>query len=287
MRTNRAAAETFDSEVEQDDPSFQWPPPEDDVVIEEHLDNGVLEVFAADEPHETAPAEYRRGRTIRSRALPIAFGLLLMLAVGETVYIIRTSMSGSPPDPVATRPAATAPSPQPSPPETVASTPLPPPMPGPTEKASIVPPAKNNAAKPADDGRGFLTIDSPVELDVYRGQRLVGRSRSRLTLPAGVHTLVLVNDSLRYKRSERVRVEATRNSRLNISLPQSTVHLNAQPWAEVWIDGKPAGETPLGNLSLPIGAHDIVFRHPELGERTVSTVVRVGLPTRVSVDLRK
>ena len=57
--------------------------------------------------------------------------------------------------------------------------------------------------------------------------------------------------------------------------------------AEVWIDGKSAGETPIGNLALGIGPHNIVFRHPELGEKTVSTVVKAGVPTRVTVDLRK
>ena len=43
--------------------------------------------------------------------------------------------------------------------------------------------------------------------------------------------------------------------------------LNALPWAEVWIDGESIGETPIGKVSVPIGWHEIVFRHPELGEK--------------------
>jgi serine/threonine-protein kinase len=63
--------------------------------------------------------------------------------------------------------------------------------------------------------------------------------------------------------------------------------LNAQPWADVWIDGERIGETPIGSVSVPIGPHEVVFRHPELGEQVVRTTVMTGEPTRVSVDMRK
>jgi hypothetical protein len=55
------------------------------------------------------------------------------------------------------------------------------------------------------------------------------------------------------------------------------------PWATVSIDGNTVGETPLGNVSLPLGEHQIVFRHPQLGERTQKVVVKANAPTRVSV----
>ena len=45
------------------------------------------------------------------------------------------------------------------------------------------------------------------------------------------------------------------------------VNLNALPWAEVWIDGRRIGETPLANIKIPLGDHEAVFRHPQLSER--------------------
>jgi hypothetical protein len=63
--------------------------------------------------------------------------------------------------------------------------------------------------------------------------------------------------------------------------------LNALPWAEVWVDGERAGETPLGNLRLPIGRHSILFRHPELGEQHHTVTVTLKDVARLSVDLRK
>jgi len=37
---------------------------------------------------------------------------------------------------------------------------------------------------------------------------------------------------------------------------------------------------------VPIGTHEIVFRHPDLGERRTTTTVTTGAPTRVSMDMR-
>ena len=64
------------------------------------------------------------------------------------------------------------------------------------------------------------------------------------------------------------------------------VNLNAAPWAEVWIDGRRVGETPIGNLSVSIGPHEVVFKHPQLGEKRQAISVTLGAPLRVSVDMK-
>jgi serine/threonine-protein kinase len=74
---------------------------------------------------------------------------------------------------------------------------------------------------------------------------------------------------------------------LKVEWPKGIISINALPWADVWIDGDRIGETPIGNLSLPIGPHEITFRHPELGEQRYATTVSLKAPARVSVDLRK
>jgi hypothetical protein len=43
------------------------------------------------------------------------------------------------------------------------------------------------------------------------------------------------------------------------------------------------GDTPLANLSVSLGEHDVLFRHPELGERRQKAVVKADTLTRVSV----
>ena len=44
---------------------------------------------------------------------------------------------------------------------------------------------------------------------------------------------------------------------------------------------------PGGNLQVPIGPHDVVFRHPDLGEQHHAVSVTLTAPARLSVDLRK
>jgi serine/threonine-protein kinase len=72
----------------------------------------------------------------------------------------------------------------------------------------------------------------------------------------------------------------------SIELPKGSVNLNAMPWAEVFIDGKRVGETPIGNLEVPIGPHEIVFRHPQLGEKRHAISVTAAAPVRLSVAMK-
>jgi len=51
------------------------------------------------------------------------------------------------------------------------------------------------------------------------------------------------------------------------------VRLIVQPWAEVLVDGRSAGVTPLSPLALPAGAHTLVLRNPELGREVKRHVV--------------
>jgi hypothetical protein len=84
-----------------------------------------------------------------------------------------------------------------------------------------------------------------------------------------------VNELTGFRYSQSVTVRAGKMTNLAISVPKGRVSINAVPWAEVLIDGSAQGQTPLANLSLPIGSHEIVFRHPQLGERKQTVVVKV------------
>ena len=63
--------------------------------------------------------------------------------------------------------------------------------------------------------------------------------------------------------------------------------MNARPWAEVLLDGATVGETPLANLLIAIGSHELVFRHPQFAERRQTIVVTAKGPNRIAADLTK
>jgi hypothetical protein len=63
-------------------------------------------------------------------------------------------------------------------------------------------------------------------------------------------------------------------------------NFTATPWAEVWMDGKKLGETPLMNQPVPLGKREFVFKNPKLGERRVTVTIRADSVASVSVDMR-
>jgi hypothetical protein len=135
---------------------------------------------------------------------------------------------------------------------------------------------------------GWLSVSAPVEVQLLEAGRLLGTSRSdRIMVAAGRHDIEIVNEMLDYRAIRTVQVAPGRVATISIEMPKGTIALNAIPWAEVWVDGNRMGETPIGNLSMSIGPHEIVFRHPELGEQRHAVTVTAGAPARLSVDLRK
>ena len=153
--------------------------------------------------------------------------------------------------------------------------------PGATTSLVVSPPVAAGALS------GWLQIASAEPLQIFEDGRLLGTSRlDRMMLPAGSHTLELVNEELGFRTRRSVSVNPGATTRVGIDLPQGTLAVNAQPWAEVWIDGEPAGSTPIGGRLVTIGRHDLLFRHPQFGERRASVVVKFQQAARIGIDLR-
>jgi hypothetical protein len=135
---------------------------------------------------------------------------------------------------------------------------------------------------------GWISLAAPADLQVYENDSLLGSNRSdRIMVSVGRHELTIVNDALGFRANRVVNVQPGQVSPIRLEWPKGTMAINALPWAEVFVDGERVGETPIGSLSVPIGNHDILFRHPELGERLLRTTVTLDSPARLSVDLRK
>jgi len=136
---------------------------------------------------------------------------------------------------------------------------------------------------------GWIAVNSPVEMQLLEKDHLIGTSRTdRLMVAAGRHEIDIVNDEIGYRTTRNVQVNAGKVAPVNIEMPNGKIAINAVPWAEVFIDGVGVGQTPIGDFSLPIGHHDVLFRNPELGsELRQNAVVTLKGVLRLSVDMRK
>ena len=106
-------------------------------------------------------------------------------------------------------------------------------------------------------------------------------------MAAGRHEIELVNQAQGYRSVRLVDIVPGKVTTLAIEAPApGLVNVNASPWAEVWIGGRRIGETPLANVSVPAGQHEVVFRHPQLGEKRQDLSVTPGARVRLSMDMR-
>jgi hypothetical protein len=133
---------------------------------------------------------------------------------------------------------------------------------------------------------GWLTVTAPFDVLVSEGNNVVGTGRSaKIMLPAGRHSLTLVNESLQYSESRTIDIAAGQTATVSVNAPRVGFSANARPWADVIVDGANVGQTPIANFPMTIGTHEIVFRHPQLGERRQTVLVTSKGPNRIAVDL--
>jgi hypothetical protein len=135
---------------------------------------------------------------------------------------------------------------------------------------------------------GWIAISSPIDVQLFEGGKLLGSSQTdRIMVVSGAHLIELVNETLGYRGTRNISVAPGKVETVNVKLPMGSMAINAIPWAEVWVDGEKAGDTPIGNFSVAIGKHEVTFRNPELGEAHQNVTVTMSGPARISIDLRK
>jgi hypothetical protein len=150
--------------------------------------------------------------------------------------------------------------------------------------SSVLAPVSTASAGPVS---GWLSVKAPFSLEIHQGGRLIGTTDSdRIMMAAGRHEIELSNDTLGYSVTRTIQVAPGKVASFSVDLPMGVINLNAAPWAEVFVDGRRVGDTPIGNLAIAIGPHEIVFRHPQLGEKRQAVSVTLKTPVRLSVDMK-
>lgn len=133
---------------------------------------------------------------------------------------------------------------------------------------------------------GWLTVRSRVPVEVLDRGRAVGLSNDgRLLVPAGRRRLQFVNNEYGVNTSQDVVIRAGQQADLTVPLTHGGLSVTTDIPADVWVDGQSVGRTPTGNIDVPVGEHEVLVSHPELGDQRLTVIVGMGAPTRLSVRL--
>jgi hypothetical protein len=136
-------------------------------------------------------------------------------------------------------------------------------------------------------GSGWLEVAAALPLQILENGRVIGTTEAaRTMLPVGRHNLAFVAADYGFRTQRTVDIGRGRTTVLTVALDRVPLSINATPWAEVFLNGTRIGETPLAGVLTTIGLHQVEFRHPELGRRTVPVRVTLQQPARISVDMR-
>jgi len=135
---------------------------------------------------------------------------------------------------------------------------------------------------------GTILIKKPADYDVeiYAGDRRIGKAGETLALVEGKHALTFRNDKLFVKESAQVAVEGGRASTPLITFPAiGSLTVQAQPSnCKVFVDGVYVDVTPVLNLPIASGGHRVkVVFVPNGAEQEVNVAVSGGKDALVTV----
>ncbi len=145
----------------------------------------------------------------------------------------------------------------------------------------------SRAAEPDAPRGGTLVITSNVEADVYIDGRKVGTTDAIVRdLAAGKRQLRVVAPTGARKELS-VKISAGAVTKRTVSFGQGTLALRVQPWANVKIDKKLVGETPMPPVPLVEGRHEVVLENPEINRRKrLFVTIRPGREESLVVNLK-
>ena len=135
---------------------------------------------------------------------------------------------------------------------------------------------------------GWLRIRSPYSLVVSEKGRAFGATTGQaLMVPAGRHHFDLSNSALALKVRQFVDVPPGKVVTVPFEAPMGMMNLSSDEPAEVWLDGRLIGHTPLMTLPATLGSHEVVFRHARLGDVSYTVNVTLAAPVRLVVTFNK
>jgi hypothetical protein len=147
---------------------------------------------------------------------------------------------------------------------------------------------------PAGDDHGergpsrvSVTIRTDPPTKVYLDNRIVGDSPASTRVAAGTHSVRCVSAAQEINFTTSIRVPDGAPFNTAITIPRGTLRINVLPWANVTVNGRSLGQTPIAPRQVFAGRYTVRIENPTL-EKSETRVVNVpsgGVGT-LAVDWR-
>ena len=193
----------------------------------------------------------------------------------ESAASVEPAVKPPPPEPVPAPEPETKPEPEPEP-EKVA----------PVKK----PPRKKKKKKRkviAKKSTGFISVTTEPPADIFLGKKKLGRgSIQQASVPAGKHKLRVV---LRKGTQRTMPVSIKRGEHIekSVAFGSGTLRIVVLPWANVWVDGKKKGQTPMPSMELMEGFHQVRLANDQIGkDQTKKVKIQPGKESLLRIDWR-
>lgn len=137
-------------------------------------------------------------------------------------------------------------------------------------------------------GYGEFTLRTNIPVKIYIDNKFYGYTPlNNIILLSGFHDLRLVNEEYLVDDKRQIYIESGVPLEQELTLGHfGTISINATPWAEVYIDEKYIGQTPIANLRLTVGTYEIRFVNPKYPVKRRNVEIIEGVNTNISVEMK-
>jgi eukaryotic-like serine/threonine-protein kinase len=131
---------------------------------------------------------------------------------------------------------------------------------------------------------GTLSLSANLRGTAFLGPKNLGRlPLSRVKVPSGQHRIRVVSDEKVIKELS-IRVSPGQHAVAEALFRKGKLNITVEPWADVWLDGQPLGQTPLAAREAWEGEHALKLVGPK-SQRSLSVRVEGGKTTVVRETL--
>jgi serine/threonine protein kinase len=136
-------------------------------------------------------------------------------------------------------------------------------------------------------GPALLTVLTEPAADIFLGPKKLGRGSVRaVPVAPGKHVLKVVVGPC-CSRQLSLSLRPGERAERRVVFQTGSLSVVVFPWANVFVDGRERGQTPIAPLELLEGTHRIRLVNPELGKETEKTIkIKPGAEASLRVDWR-